>query len=99
MTTVTLADAQANLAELLRRAAAGEQIVITDGETVVGSLGGPPVAMTPYTWSRPAEEEAALIARREALVREWLGVRADAPVPRPEGMTHDEYLARYRKAA
>ena len=53
MTTVTVAEARENLADLLRRAAAGEQIVITEGGQWIAVLGqAPPPPPTP-------EEEAA----------------------------------------
>jgi antitoxin (DNA-binding transcriptional repressor) of toxin-antitoxin stability system len=72
MTTVTLADAQANLADLLRRAARGEQLVVTDGGAWLGALGqAPPPPPT-------AEEEAARqrVAEKAfhemtALMRQW----------------------------
>ena len=44
----------------------------------------------------PPEEDAALVERRNALVREWSGLRSDAPVPRPEGMEWEEYFAKYK---
>ncbi len=72
MTTVTLADAQANLADLLRRAAAGEQIVITDGDTWLGALGKAPPP--PPTAERDGERQrAAEKAYHEmtALMRQW----------------------------
>jgi antitoxin (DNA-binding transcriptional repressor) of toxin-antitoxin stability system len=48
MTTVTVAEARENLPELLRRAAAGEQIVITEGGKWLAALGAaPPMPPTP----------------------------------------------------
>jgi len=52
MTLVTVAEARENLPDLLRRAAAGEQIVITEDGRALAALGKPPVVLTP-------EEEAA----------------------------------------
>jgi antitoxin (DNA-binding transcriptional repressor) of toxin-antitoxin stability system len=92
MTTVTVAEARDNLPELLRRAAAGERIVITEGGKWLAALGvAPPMPPTP-------EEEMAALARREQIVREWLRLRADAPLPKPEEMTHEEYFALYRES-
>lgn len=65
MTLVTVAEARENLIDLLRRAATGEQIVITEDGQYLAALGKPPVLPTP-------EEEAARQARAEAFVREWL---------------------------
>ena len=42
MTLVTVAEARENLPELLRRAAAGEQIVIADGGEWLATLAAPP---------------------------------------------------------
>jgi antitoxin (DNA-binding transcriptional repressor) of toxin-antitoxin stability system len=63
MTTVTVAEARENLPELLRRAAAGEQIVITDDGKWLAALGvAPPPPPTP-------EEIAAAEARaRQAIL-------------------------------
>jgi antitoxin (DNA-binding transcriptional repressor) of toxin-antitoxin stability system len=92
MTTVTITEARENLPELLRRAAAGEQIVITDeGKWLAALAAPPPPPPTPG-------EEAAALARREQIVREWLRLRADAPLPKPEEMTHEEYFALYRES-
>lgn len=79
MTLVTVAEARDNLPDLLRRAAAGEQIVITEDGRALAALGKPPVLLTP-------EEDAARQARAEAFVREWLAkaaaerLAADEPV-------------------
>lgn len=93
MTLVTVAEARDNLPDLLRRAAAGEQIVITEDGQWLAALGKPP-APPPTT-----EEIAAQHARAEEFVRKWLGLRKDAPLPRPDGMTHEEYMEKYREAA
>lgn len=70
MTTVTIAEASANLADLLRRAAAGEQIVITDEGKWLAALGAPPPPP-------PASEEiAAQQARAEAQVRLFMDLAA-----------------------
>ncbi|MBX9627554.1 MAG: hypothetical protein K2X82_27380 [Gemmataceae bacterium] len=65
MTTVTLGEAREALPDLLRRVAAGEQIVLADGDNWLGLLAPPPPK--PPT----AEELAADQARLEAIVREW----------------------------
>ena len=65
MTTVTVAEARENLPDLLRRAAAGEQIVIADGGKWLAALGAPPPP--PAT----ADEIAAAEARTEEFVRLW----------------------------
>ena len=90
MTTVTIAEARDQLPDLLKRAAAGEQIEITDGGSVRAALAAPPVAED--------GDEAAAVARRERLIRDWLNLRSDAPLPKPDAMTHEEYYDRYRKA-
>ncbi len=61
-----------------------------DGDKWVAALGAPP-PMPPT----PAEE-AARQARVKEAIREMLGVRADAPVPPPDGMGIEDYLAEYR---
>lgn len=66
MTVVTLAEAREQLPELLSRAAAGEQIVIADGDMWLAALGAPPPQ--PPT----AEEEAAAEAQRLAKALEGL---------------------------
>ena len=80
MTLVTIAEAREKLPELLRRVAAGEQIVITEDGKWLATLGkAPPPPPT-------AEEIAAQQARAEAFVREWLaratteGLAASEPV-------------------
>ncbi len=96
MTLVTIAEARENLPDLLRRAAAGEQIVIAEDGRWLAALGKAPSPVEASVHSR--EDEAAVIARREQLIREWLGLRTDAPVPKPDTMSHEEYVTRYRKA-
>jgi antitoxin (DNA-binding transcriptional repressor) of toxin-antitoxin stability system len=64
MTLVTVAEARENLPELLRRAAAGEQIVITEEGEWLAALGKAPPA--PPT----AEEEGA---RRRAAEKAFHG--------------------------
>jgi antitoxin (DNA-binding transcriptional repressor) of toxin-antitoxin stability system len=76
MTTVTVAEARENLPELLRRVAAGEQIVITEGGKWIAMLGKPPVP--PPT----AEEIAAQQARAEAQVRKFLELPPTIPLER-----------------
>src|SRR5262245_36598528 len=99
MTTVTIAQARENLTELLQRAAAGEQIVITADGKWLATLSPPPMVLMPFVAATPSpEDEEAAVARREQLVREWLGLRPDAPVPKPDSMSHEEYVAQYRKA-
>lgn len=97
MTLVTIAEARENLPELLRRVAAGEQIVITEGEKWLAALVPPPLASPLLTWARSAEEEVARQARAESLVREWLKLRKDAPVPIPEGMSYEAYIEQYQE--
>jgi hypothetical protein len=78
--------------------AAGEQIVITEDGKWLAALTAPPVVVMPFALSlRSPDEEEALVARREQIIREWLGLRPDAPLQKPDSMTHEEYLARYRK--
>jgi antitoxin (DNA-binding transcriptional repressor) of toxin-antitoxin stability system len=73
MTTVTVAEARENLVELLHRAAAGEQIVITeDGKWFAAPGKAPPPP--------PTEEEiAAAIARAEEQVQKYLQWQAESP--------------------
>ena len=87
---VTVAEAREHLPELIALVGDGNQVVISEAGKSVATLGRPP--MFPTT---PVEVEATRPAR-EATVREWMGLRDDAPVPRPEGMTMEEYLATYR---
>jgi antitoxin (DNA-binding transcriptional repressor) of toxin-antitoxin stability system len=77
MTLVTVSEARENLPELLRRVAAGERIVITDGEKWVAALGAPPPPP-------PTDEEIAAQQRlAEEKVREtmmmWLAEEPDHP--------------------
>ena len=64
MTLVTVAEARENLPDLLRRAAAGEQIVITEDGRALAALGKPPVILTP-------EEGAARRAAATAAFHEF----------------------------
>ncbi len=73
MTLVTLAEARENLPDLLRRAAAGEQIVITEEGKWLAALGKPPTP--PPT----PEEIAGAGARAEEQVRKFLELETDAP--------------------
>lgn len=71
MTLVTLADARENLPELLRRAAAGERIVITeDGKWLAALAAPPPPPPTP-------EEIAAAEARAWEAVRKFQQMQVD----------------------
>lgn len=73
MTTVTVEQAREGLPELLRRAAAGEQIVITEGGKWVAALAAPPPPPPTH------EEIAALVARGEEQVRKYQQLQTDAP--------------------
>ncbi|MBN9119060.1 MAG: type II toxin-antitoxin system prevent-host-death family antitoxin [Planctomycetes bacterium] len=73
MTTVTVAETRERLPELLRRAAAGEQIVITEDGKWLAALTPPPAP--PPT----AEEIAAQHARAEAQVRKFLDLQPENP--------------------
>jgi len=87
---VSMSEAHARLPELIGRIALGHQVVIAEcGRWVASLTAPPPMPPTP-------EEEAALLEKRKAIVREWSGLRTDAPVPPPEGMGMDEYLAKYQ---
>jgi antitoxin (DNA-binding transcriptional repressor) of toxin-antitoxin stability system len=160
MTTVTVAEAREKLPELLRRVAAGEQIVITEDGKWLAALATPPkppptpkeiataqaraeaaiIEMLRYQiacgtvfppeskiwellaeddarrkagietliqqiaqWHKedglpyPPEDETATIVRREQIIREWLRLRADAPIPKPDEMTCEEYLSMYQE--
>lgn len=101
MTIVTLAEAQAQLADLLRRAAAGEQIVIEHGGARLAlSVARLPTPEEEAEQTRRAAAEAVeQQRRRDAFIRELFGVREDAPMPIPDGITVEEYKRRYRKAA
>ncbi|MCI0699576.1 MAG: hypothetical protein L0241_00625 [Planctomycetia bacterium] len=95
MTVVTIAEARETLPDLLRRVAAGEQIVIADGEKWLAAL-TQPARVIGYTRVSP-EEKAAQVARAEAFVRECLKLKNDAPLPIPDGMSAEEYFARYQE--
>lgn len=75
MTTVTLDEAREALPDLLRRVAAGEQIVLADGDNWLGLLAPPPPK--PPT----AEERAVLQAQIEATIRKWTQAAIDAGYP------------------
>ena len=77
MTTVTVAEARENLPDLLRRAAAGEQIVITQDGRWLAALGKPP-APPPR-----AENEADRQARVKAVIREMVQQMVEAGNPPP----------------
>lgn len=62
MTTVTVDEARENLPELLRRVAAGEEVVITDGGKWVAALGTPP---NPGTYRPPVSEGERIARLRE----------------------------------
>jgi antitoxin (DNA-binding transcriptional repressor) of toxin-antitoxin stability system len=100
MTVVTLAEAQAQLADLLRRAATGEQIAIEhDGARLALSVARLPTPEEEAENQRRAEVEAVeQQRRRDAFIRELLGVREDAPLGVTD-MPMEEYLKRYGKAA
>jgi prevent-host-death family protein len=92
MTTfiVTVAEAREHLAELITRVVGGDRVVIAESGKSVAQLIGPP--MFPTT----PEEIETTREKREATIREWLGLREDAPVPRPDDMTWEEYFDKYR---
>ena len=77
MTTVTVAEAREALPDLLRRAAAGEQIVITDGGKWLAALAAPPAP--PPT----PEEEMARRARVKAAILEMVRQQVEAGNPPP----------------
>ena len=90
MTTVTVAEARENLSELLRRAAAGEQIVITDAGMSLAALGkAPPLPPT-------ADEIAAQLARAEANVQEYSAPHAEIP-PQIDRETVQHWLDEHRR--
>lgn len=100
MTVVTLAEAQSELADLLRRAATGEQIVVEhDGARLALSVARLPTPEEEAEQQRRAEADALEQQhRRDAFIRELLGVRDDAPLGALD-MPMEEYLKKYRKAA
>jgi antitoxin (DNA-binding transcriptional repressor) of toxin-antitoxin stability system len=69
MTTVTVAEARENLPELLRRAAAGEYIAITDDGKWVASLAPPMPALSPVV--QDEAERRAKAAELERLIAQW----------------------------
>jgi antitoxin (DNA-binding transcriptional repressor) of toxin-antitoxin stability system len=73
MTTVTITEAREKLPELLRRVAAGEQIVITEDGKWLAALAAPP--KPPPT----SEEIAAFVARGEEHVKKFQQLQTDAP--------------------
>lgn len=77
MTTVTVAEARENLPDLLRRAAAGEQIVITEEGQWLAALAAPPPP--PPT----VEEVAAANVRIRAAIREMVRQQVEAGNPPP----------------
>jgi prevent-host-death family protein len=77
MTTVTVAEAREDLPELLRRAAAGEQIVITDGGKWVATL-APPPRMLPVV-----EDETRRLQLAEEMERNIARWHAEDGLPYP----------------
>lgn len=72
MTVVTIAEAREQLPDLLRRVAAGEQVVIADGGKWLAALGAPPPA--PPTAEELAAEEARRLAGAaefERMIAQW----------------------------
>ena len=92
MFIASIEEAREHLVELLARIAGGQTVVIADNGKSVAQLIGPP--MFPTT---PQEIEATR-EKREAFVRECLGLRNDAPIQPPDGMSWDEYYQKYRIA-
>jgi antitoxin (DNA-binding transcriptional repressor) of toxin-antitoxin stability system len=86
MTTVTLEEARERLPELIQMMAAGEKVVIADGDTWLASLNAPPPK--PPT---PAEM-AASQAKREQAVEEMLRWRVEQGMALPNGMTFQDLL-------
>jgi antitoxin (DNA-binding transcriptional repressor) of toxin-antitoxin stability system len=76
MTLVTVVEARENLPELLHRAAAGEQIVITEDGKWLAALGAPPAPPT-------AEDEAQRRARAEEFERQIARWHAEDGIPYP----------------
>ena len=87
MTTVTVAEARENLPELLRRAAAGESIVITEDGKWLAALGAPPAP--PPTVEEIAAAESRARAAIVSMLRQQI---ADGYLP-PEGSKVWELLA------
>jgi len=75
--TVTLDEARDNLPDLLRRVAAGEEVVITDGGKWVAALTAPPAP--PPT----PEQEAAARERATAAVKQMVRWRVEEGYPLP----------------
>ncbi len=92
MTTVTVEDASANLLNLLRRVAEGEEIVITQDGKWVGLLAEPP--------DPPPTEEvlaAPIATAREAVHAIFCELNSRAPVLE-DGTRIKDYLDRLEKA-
>ena len=78
MTLVTVAEARENLPELLRRAAAGERIVITeDGKWLAALDQAPPPD------ARPSEDETNRQMRVRGAIREMVRQMVEAGNPPP----------------
>lgn len=82
MTLVTLAEARENLSELLRRAAAGEQIVITEDGKWLAALGRAPAPALTLPPPSPDEEEARQ-TRIKAVIRGMVQQMVEAGMPPP----------------
>ncbi len=88
MTTVTVEEASANLPDLLRRIAEGEEVVITQGGKWVGLLAEPPDPP-------PTEEEIA--ARRKCVKQSILETFVEMKSRRPileDGTRVQDYIDR-----
>jgi prevent-host-death family protein len=70
MNTVTVTEARDQLPELLRKVAAGESVILTDGGKPVATLGPPPYQVD------PADEERYR-TRAEQSVRELMALREE----------------------
>ena len=81
MTVVTIAEAREQLPDLLRRAAAGEQIVIADEGKWLAALGAPPPA--PPTKEELAAAEAGRLANAEEFERQIAQWHAEDGLPYP----------------
>lgn len=92
MFIVSIEEAREHLVELLARIAGGQTVVIAEAGRSVAQLVGPPAFPT-----TPQEIEGSR-ENREAFVRECLGLRGDAPIQPPDGMSWDEYYQKYRIA-